>query len=210
MPGEYQKISINLSPQVLATVKAMAEADAVTVTEVLRRAISTHKFVEDAQHNGKAILLHDPDTKTTETRVVTTEADVHGASAVTSSAETGYRAYSGGASGGHSASSHNVSMRGIAEEQERGESVAEFSNAGHSREWRGGAAGYGASGYARHNAAYSTEDNRSIDSYETDNEGVFDKKTLVKHSVDVDPNQGLERFRNEMTTTKSSTQTYHK
>lgn len=66
MSGGYQKISINLADQVLAEVKALAEEDAVTVTEVLRRAISTHKFVEDAQRSGKRVLLHDPDTKTTE------------------------------------------------------------------------------------------------------------------------------------------------
>ena len=40
--------------------------------------------------------------------------------------------------------------RSLTEEQERGESVAEFSNGGHAREWRSGSGGY-----SRHNAAYS-------------------------------------------------------
>jgi uncharacterized membrane protein len=69
MAAGYQKISVNLSDPVIATLKRLAEQDAVTVTEVLRRAISTHNFVEEAQSEGKLILVKDPKSKVVE-RVV--------------------------------------------------------------------------------------------------------------------------------------------
>jgi hypothetical protein len=61
-----QKISVNLSDQVLAALREMAERDDVTMTEALRRSISTMKFLTDAQRAGKAILVRDPATKETE------------------------------------------------------------------------------------------------------------------------------------------------
>jgi hypothetical protein len=66
MTAGFQKISVNLSDQVLAVLREMAAAESVTMTEILRRAISTHKFVEDAQREGKAILVRDPVTNETE------------------------------------------------------------------------------------------------------------------------------------------------
>jgi predicted transcriptional regulator len=65
----YQKISVNLSKEVVNALRQMASTDNVTMTEVLRRAISTQKFLEDAQQEGKAILLRDEATNSTE-RVV--------------------------------------------------------------------------------------------------------------------------------------------
>jgi hypothetical protein len=62
----YQKISVNLSDEVLETLRDLAARDNVTVTETLRRAISTFKLLEDAQREGKSILLRDPETKETE------------------------------------------------------------------------------------------------------------------------------------------------
>lgn len=69
MATGFQKISVNLSDQVLEALRGMAASDSVTVTEVLRRAISTHKFIEDAQRDGKLIYVRDPDTNEAE-RVV--------------------------------------------------------------------------------------------------------------------------------------------
>jgi predicted transcriptional regulator len=66
MAAAYQKISVNLSIEVLGALRELAERDGVTMTEVLRRAISTQAFIEDAQREGKAILLRDPTTKETE------------------------------------------------------------------------------------------------------------------------------------------------
>jgi len=62
----YQKLSVNLSEEVLAALRGMADRDNVTLTEVLRRAISTLKYLEDAQRGGKAVLIRDPETKETE------------------------------------------------------------------------------------------------------------------------------------------------
>lgn len=63
MSSGYQKISVNLSDEVLAALKEMAARDNVTMTEALRRAISTFKFLSDSQREGKDVLLRDPQTK---------------------------------------------------------------------------------------------------------------------------------------------------
>lgn len=62
----YQKISVNLSSEVLAVLRELADRDAVTMTEVLRRAISTLKFVEDLRVEKKEFLVRDPRTRETE------------------------------------------------------------------------------------------------------------------------------------------------
>jgi hypothetical protein len=62
----YTKISVNLSDEVLAALRELSARDNVTMTEVLRRAISTFKFLQDAQRDGKSVLLRDPQTKETE------------------------------------------------------------------------------------------------------------------------------------------------
>lgn len=62
----YQKISVNLSDEVLQELKEMAQRDNVTMTEVLRRSISNQKFLDDAQRSGKYVLLQDAATKETQ------------------------------------------------------------------------------------------------------------------------------------------------
>jgi predicted transcriptional regulator len=62
----YTKISVNLSDEVLGALRELAERNNVTMTEVLRRAISTLKILQDAQSEGKSVLLRDPQTKETE------------------------------------------------------------------------------------------------------------------------------------------------
>lgn len=62
----YRKISVNLSNEVLDALHELAARDNVTMTEALRRAISTLKFLQDSQREGKSVLLRDPDTKETE------------------------------------------------------------------------------------------------------------------------------------------------
>jgi predicted transcriptional regulator len=62
----YTKISVNLSDEVLVALRELAERNNVTMTEVLRRAISTLKILQDAQSEGKSVLLRDPQTKETE------------------------------------------------------------------------------------------------------------------------------------------------
>ena len=62
----YQKISVNLSDEVLAAARKLAESKNMTLTEVLRRAISTRVYLQKAQDEGKDVLLRDPRTKETE------------------------------------------------------------------------------------------------------------------------------------------------
>jgi predicted transcriptional regulator len=59
----FTKISVNLSDEVLQALREMAQRDSITLTEALRRSISTQKFLEDEQRAGKWILIEDPETK---------------------------------------------------------------------------------------------------------------------------------------------------
>ena len=63
---EHQKISVNLSVEVIRALKEMAKQQNVTMTEVLRRSISIYKFLSDSAGDGKVVLLEDPTTKETE------------------------------------------------------------------------------------------------------------------------------------------------
>jgi predicted transcriptional regulator len=65
----FTKISVNLSEEVLQALREMAQRDNVTMTEALRRSISTQKFLDDELRAGKRILIEDPETKETQ-RVV--------------------------------------------------------------------------------------------------------------------------------------------
>lgn len=60
------KVSMNLSDEVIAALKEMADRDGLTVTEVTRRAISTWKFLDDVQRSGSAVLLRNPENGETE------------------------------------------------------------------------------------------------------------------------------------------------
>jgi hypothetical protein len=64
--GDYQKISVNMSRGVLEGLREMASRDNVTMTEILRRALSSWRVIDEAQHEGKEILIRDPATKETE------------------------------------------------------------------------------------------------------------------------------------------------
>uniref|UniRef100_A0A1I7YSM0 Uncharacterized protein n=1 Tax=Steinernema glaseri TaxID=37863 RepID=A0A1I7YSM0_9BILA len=108
----------------------------------------------------------------------------------------------------HSSGTQNTEVvhrrRGSAihDEQERGESVVEFSNAHSSRHWSSGDFSD-----CRGTSEYATDrDAESIASESTQDEAVFDKKVLVKRSQGVGAD-GTERFRTEVTTTKTSKET---
>lgn len=60
------KVSMNLSDEVVGVLRDLAERDGLTQTEVARRAISTWKFLDDAQQSGSAVLIRDPRTGETE------------------------------------------------------------------------------------------------------------------------------------------------
>lgn len=59
-----QRLSVNVADEVAEAVKDMASDEGTTVTEVIRRSISTEKFLRDAQRRGEKVLIHDPETDT--------------------------------------------------------------------------------------------------------------------------------------------------
>lgn len=66
-----QKVSMNLTDDVIEALKDVAKRENVTMTEVTRRAISIFKYLDDAQNSGKSVLVRDPVTKETERIVFT-------------------------------------------------------------------------------------------------------------------------------------------
>lgn len=59
MADKVIKMSVNLSADVVKALKELAEKRGTTMTEVLRRAIGTEKFIEKANEDGGKILLED-------------------------------------------------------------------------------------------------------------------------------------------------------
>jgi len=59
------KLTVNLSDEVAETLKKLAEHNGITVTEQLRRAISTEKWVEDINkdQSKKLLIADDGDLK---------------------------------------------------------------------------------------------------------------------------------------------------
>jgi hypothetical protein len=53
------KLTVNLSPEAYTALKEMAAQRGVTVTEMLRQAISTAKWVQDTTAQGEKILKQD-------------------------------------------------------------------------------------------------------------------------------------------------------
>lgn len=53
------KLTVNLSDDVAAALKAMAEKNHTTVTEQLGRAISTEKWLTEVRESDKKVLLED-------------------------------------------------------------------------------------------------------------------------------------------------------
>lgn len=63
MAGNTVKISANLSEEVVQALRELAEEKGVTMTEMLRQAISLEKFLSDQVKEGKKVLLEDKDKK---------------------------------------------------------------------------------------------------------------------------------------------------
>lgn len=51
------KLTVNLSDEVAQTLKTMAQQNGITITEQLRRAISTEKWVEDIDKDQSKKLI---------------------------------------------------------------------------------------------------------------------------------------------------------
>jgi predicted DNA-binding protein len=55
------KVSFNLAPEVVDVLKDLASKRGMTVTDVLRRAIGTEKFVQNEIDKGGKILVEEKD-----------------------------------------------------------------------------------------------------------------------------------------------------
>jgi len=64
--GDTRKISMNLTIEVFEFLRKAASRENVTMTEIFRRALSVWRLIDDAQREGKTILLRDGKTKEVE------------------------------------------------------------------------------------------------------------------------------------------------
>lgn len=55
------KVSVNLPEDSVASLKALAKREGVSMTEALRRSISLQEFVDEQEAEGSAILVKDKD-----------------------------------------------------------------------------------------------------------------------------------------------------
>ena len=55
------KLSVNLSEEVVDALRNLASTQGTTMTEVLRKAISTEKFLQDASSRNAKILIEKSD-----------------------------------------------------------------------------------------------------------------------------------------------------
>lgn len=53
------RLSVNISDDVAAVLRELAEKDEETVTEIIRRAVSVYHFFDTARSEGKTIQLVD-------------------------------------------------------------------------------------------------------------------------------------------------------
>lgn len=64
------RLSVNINDETAAALRELADQDGVTVTEVVRRAVSVYKFFVDARAEGETIQLVSADEKTTLVQLV--------------------------------------------------------------------------------------------------------------------------------------------
>lgn len=64
------RLSVNINDDTAAALRSLAEEDGVTITEVVRRAVSVYKFFDEAKEAGKTIQLVDRDEKVTAVQMV--------------------------------------------------------------------------------------------------------------------------------------------
>ncbi|MCI0634934.1 MAG: ribbon-helix-helix domain-containing protein [Actinobacteria bacterium] len=55
-----KKVTVNLSDETIEDLKAVAEKRGITLTEAIRKAIATEKFVQDERDEGAKILIEKP------------------------------------------------------------------------------------------------------------------------------------------------------
>ena len=57
------KLSVNLPAETVDWLKEIADHDGITMTEALRRSVSTQKFVKETIDKGSKLLIEDPTQK---------------------------------------------------------------------------------------------------------------------------------------------------
>jgi predicted transcriptional regulator len=55
-----RKVTVNLSDETIKDLKEVADKRGISLTEVIRRAIATEKFVQDEREEGGKILVEKP------------------------------------------------------------------------------------------------------------------------------------------------------
>ena len=60
--SDQTRMSINLSDEVAAAIQEIAERHNISVTEVIRRAVGTQKYIEDAALRGETIFIKGDNT----------------------------------------------------------------------------------------------------------------------------------------------------
>lgn len=61
-PGRtLRRINANFSPEISAVLEELADKKGVSMTEVLRQAVSLEKYVSDAQDRGGRVLVQEGD-----------------------------------------------------------------------------------------------------------------------------------------------------
>jgi hypothetical protein len=54
------RLSVNLSPEVADALQWIAQRNKLSITEAVRRCISTQRYIDKAQDNGAKILIEEP------------------------------------------------------------------------------------------------------------------------------------------------------
>jgi hypothetical protein len=63
MARDVVKLSVNLPSDAVDWLREIADHEGITMTEALRRSISTQKFVKETTDKGGKLLVEDPDQK---------------------------------------------------------------------------------------------------------------------------------------------------
>ena len=63
MAEDVVKLSVNLTPQVAETLRQLAKDRGTNMTEILKSAIGTERFLAEAQKADQKILVEDKDGK---------------------------------------------------------------------------------------------------------------------------------------------------
>jgi hypothetical protein len=56
---DYTRLTVNINPETLAAIKAIASQREITYTETIRRAVAVYKLIEEEVARGHSILIKD-------------------------------------------------------------------------------------------------------------------------------------------------------